>query len=291
MAIGGRARLTSSAGGPRIPLWRSKCQGKNQGTLPETSSFVAVAPSNVECTTLKPAEVNGAGFILRLVETQGRQTDARIALPLLAPLASATAVNLVEDDRPESLAIDKENQIVLKLPPYGVKTIRVLRQSPAPAAPADLAAKALSDMEVALSWIASAAKDTLSHYHVYRGTKPDFKPTLLNLVQRPAAESCQDGPHLYYGGWINNRLEPATTYYYRVAAVDRWNREGPASPAVPATTLKSSEKHAPPLEVRAPHGSACQPDLPLQRRESPLAHELRVRHPRLRSPPLNRRRV
>ena len=82
--------------------------GKNPGTLPETSSFVAVAPSNIACTTLKPAEANGAGFILRLVETQGRQTDARISLPLLAPLASATAVNLVEDDRPESLAIDQE---------------------------------------------------------------------------------------------------------------------------------------------------------------------------------------
>jgi hypothetical protein len=218
--------------------------------LPETSSFVAVAPSNIACTTLKPAEANGAGFILRLVETQGRQTNARISLPLLAPLASATAVNLVEDDRPESLAIDQENEIVLKLPPYGVKTIRVLHQSPAPAAPADLAAEALSDMEVALSWTASAAKETLSHYHVYRGTKADFKPALLNLVQRPAAESCKDGPHLYYGGWINNRLEPATTYYYRVAAVDRWNREGPASPAVPATTMKSSERHAPPLEVQ-----------------------------------------
>ena len=60
-------------------------QGKNQGTLPETSSFVAVAPSNIACTTLKPAEANGAGFILRLVETQGRQTDARISFALAGP--------------------------------------------------------------------------------------------------------------------------------------------------------------------------------------------------------------
>ena len=104
-------------------------------------------------------------------------------------------------------------------------------------------------MEVALSWNAPAANDALSHYHVYRGTKPDFKPGLLNLVERPAGTSCMDRPQLHYGGWINNRLEPATTYYYRVAAVDRWNQEGPASPAVAATTMKPSEKNMRPLRV------------------------------------------
>ena len=55
---------------------------------------------------------------------------------------------------------------------------------------------------------------------------------------------------MHYGGWINNRLEPATTYYYRVAAVDRWNNEGPPSPAVRVTTLKSSEKNMAPLAWR-----------------------------------------
>ena len=33
----------------------------------------------------------------------------------------------------------------------------------------------------------------VSHYHVYRGLQPDFKPSLLNLVQRPA-DSCLCGP-------------------------------------------------------------------------------------------------
>ncbi len=133
------------------PLLAVEVRGKNQGTLPAASSFVAVDQPNVECTTLKPAEANGTGFILRFVETQGRQTAATISLPLLAPLASATAVNLVEDDRPEPLAIEGGNRIALKLPPYGVKTIRVVRRSPAAAETTGLTARAVSDMEVALS--------------------------------------------------------------------------------------------------------------------------------------------
>ena len=231
------------------PLLAVEVRGKRQGALPATSSFVAVDQPNVECTTLKPAEVNGAGVILRFVETQGRPTAATISLPLLAPLAAATGVSLVEDDRPEPLEIENGNRVRVKLPPYGVKTIRVLHQSPAMAEATGLAARAISDMEVALSWNAPAAKDAISHYHVYRGTKPDFKPGLLNLVERPADASCVDRPRLYYGGWINNRLEPGMTYYYRVAAVDRWNREGAASPAVAVTTMKSSEKNMRPLRV------------------------------------------
>jgi hypothetical protein len=72
---------------------------------------------------------------------------------------------------------------------------------------------------------------------------------LLNLVQRPTAPSCTDRPQLNYGGWINNRLEPETNYYYRVAAVDRWNNQGPLSAAAAVTTLKSSESHRLPLRV------------------------------------------
>jgi hypothetical protein len=58
-----------------------------------------------------------------------------------------------------------------------------------------------------------------------------------------------DRPQLNYGGWINNRLEPDTTYYYRIAAVDRWNNEGPLSPPVAVTTCKSSEWNMVPLRV------------------------------------------
>jgi hypothetical protein len=42
-------------------------------------------------------------------------------------------------------------------------------------------------------------------------------------------------------------------YYYRIAAVDRWNNEGPLSPPVRAKTLTTAEKNAAPLQVQELH--------------------------------------
>jgi hypothetical protein len=232
------------------PLLAREVRGKHAGQLPATASFISIDQPNVVCTTLKPAEANGAGFILRFVETQGRPTKVNVSMPLLAPIASVTQTNLVEDDRPEQLRVDGDTRVTLDLPPFAVRTIRVIHQSPTFAAVTGLAAQALADMQVELKWAVPFPAEMVSHYHVYRGTKPDFKPGLLNLVQRPAANACTDQPQAYLTGWINNRLEPATTYYYRVAPVDRWNHEGPACPAVAVTTLKSSEKNLPPLAVQ-----------------------------------------
>lgn len=231
------------------PLIAVLATGKNKATLPSFGSFVTIDRANVACTTIKPAEANGAGFILRFVETQGRETNATVALPFLPPIVAATETNLVEVDRPNRLTVGDGNRVGLALRPFGVTTIRV-NCAPAAVAISDAKAEAISDMEVALSWQTNPADSrNVSHYHVYRGTKPDFTPNLLNLVQRPTGMSCVDKPQLHYGGWINNRLEPATTYYYHIAAVDRWNNQGPISPAVSATTLKSSEKNMPPLGV------------------------------------------
>ncbi len=231
------------------PLVAVPVQGKNAGPLPAAGSFVSVNPASVVCTTLKPAEANGAGFVVRLVETRGQEATAAVSLPFLAPLAVATATNLVEDDRPEPLAIAGGTGFTIPLKPFEVKTVRVTCRPAPPPAVSGLTARAVADMEVALSWQAPAAADRVSHYHVYRGTRPDFAPGLLTLVDRPVGTSSDDHPQLHHGGWINNRLEPATTYYYRVAAVDRWNNEGPASPAMAATTLKSTEKNLPPRPV------------------------------------------
>jgi hypothetical protein len=132
-----------------------------------------------------------------------------------------------------------------------VKTIRVLSKPPAPLpVVAGLKATPVSDMQVELSWQTEAGQQLrLSHFNVYRGTSPGFQPSLLNLVARPTGNNYRDEPQLHYGGWINNRLEPNTTYYYRAAAVDRWNNTGPLSPAVSVTTLKASEKNMAPLQV------------------------------------------
>jgi hypothetical protein len=94
-----------------------------------------------------------------------------------------------------------------------------------------------------------SGSDNVSHYNIYRGDRADFRPSLAGLVGRAPTASWVDRPQLNFGGWLNNRLEPKTSYYYRVATVDRWNNEGPASPAVAATTLSSGEKSAVPLPV------------------------------------------
>jgi hypothetical protein len=227
-----------------------KHEGKQQGPLPAAShSFLTIDCPNVACTTIKPAEANGSGFILRFVETQGRASTANVTLSCLPPLAAATETNLIEDDRPHALAIGQGNRLAVSLRPFGVMTIRVTC-APTTAMVTDVKAEAVSDMEVALSWQADlAASEDVSHYHVYRSTQPDFQPSLLNLVQRPLGPACLDRPQLYYGGWINNRLEPDTTYYYRVAAVNRWNNQGAASPPVAITTLKVTDKNMAPLSV------------------------------------------
>jgi len=234
------------------PLLAKEVSGKRaQGLPPGRHSFVSVDRPNVACTTVKPAEANGSGFILRFVETQGRQTTTTVALPFLGRVTSANETSLVEEDRQPPLPVTEGSKVTFAIGPFGVKTIRVRNDSAADVARVTgVQARAESDMEIGLQWrVDEVQAGTVSHFHVYRGTNPDFKPGLLNLVQRPAGLACVDRPQLHYGGWINNRLEPAATYYYRIAAVDRWNREGTPSAAVSAATLKSSEKDMAPLRV------------------------------------------
>ena len=246
------------------PLMAQIVTGKQQGSLPIASSFLAIDRPNIVCTTLKPAEFNGTGLILRFVESRGLPTDATVSLPLFGRIESAVETDLVENDRPASLEVSDGSRIAFSMRPFGVKTIRVVfGPRDGLIAVSRFKAEPISDMETALTWQATdtTAKD-ISHFNVYRDRQPDFKPSLLNLVARPVVSAYTDRPQLYYGGWINNRLEPETTYYYKVSAVDRWNNEGPRTDSVAVKTLKSTEKNMTPLQVaclRAIHVSPVAP--------------------------------
>jgi fibronectin type 3 domain-containing protein len=234
------------------PLMGRVIEGRQEGTLPaDEKSFVSIEPANIVCTTIKPAEFNGSGLVLRLVETSGKKTQAVVSLPFLDGIESANECNLVEVDKPVQLAVKNGQSIRVEIPPFGVKTVRIHPKTPGqPLAVEKVSAKPVSDMEIALSWpVDEKAMKNISHFNVYRGEAPDFKPTLLHLVARPVQPSCVDRPVLHYGGWINNQLDPDTAYYYRVAAVDRWNSEGPLSDAVSAKTMKSQETNMVPLQV------------------------------------------
>ena len=49
--------------------------------------------------------------------------------------------------------------------------------------------------------------------------------------------------------WIRSTLEPKSTYYYRVVAVDRYNNTGEPGELVKVTTLNTEQKNLPPIKV------------------------------------------
>ena len=226
------------------PLLPRIVEGRHAGTLPAANSFLSIDKPNIACSTIKPAEANGSGIILRFNETQGVATDAIVSLPFLDKITAATETTLVEEDRPAPLQVLNGNQVSFSIRPFGVKTIRVIYKPDAPlSSVSGLEAQPLSDMEVKLTWNSSSEEaKRISHFNVYRGSTQDFEPSLLNLVASPSSTAYTDRPQLNYGGWINRRLEPDMTYYYRIAAVDRWNNRGPVSPPVAAKTFHTVEK-------------------------------------------------
>ena len=233
-----------------VPLVAWQADGPNHAKTLGNRGFLEVSAPNVACSTLKAAEANGRGVILRLNETRGKTTPVTVSLPLLAgAITSVCPTNLVEDDRPQPLEVQGGRNFTCTLPAWGVKTFRIVCEpSTPPAAVSGLQAVAAADMQVDLSWAGNATRH-VSHYAIYRDTDPKCEPKLLNLVDDVAATRFSDRPRLNYGGWIRNRLEPATTYYYRVVPIDRWNNPGPAGEVAKVTTLTPQQKNLPPARV------------------------------------------
>jgi hypothetical protein len=228
------------------PLVARLVTGRQTGAYP-TSSFLTIDQPNAICTTIKPAEANGRGIVLRFVETQGKRTAASFRTPFFGKPQQAIETNLTESDR-KPLDVAPDGSVKIELSPFGTKTVRLVSESfQRPIEGVKI--EAYSDREMHLIWEPVKPANIVGYYRIYRGTSPDVKPGLANLVQRTARFWVADGPTLHFGGWINNQLEPDTTYYYRVSWVDRWNNESPVSAAVKATTLKSSEKNSLPNRV------------------------------------------
>jgi len=72
-------------------------------------------------TTLKQAE-DGNGIIIRLIETQGKETTASVTLPHIA-VAEAIVTNLVEEN--EDQAIFTEHEVQVNLRAFGITTVRI----------------------------------------------------------------------------------------------------------------------------------------------------------------------
>lgn len=234
-----------------------------RGSLPGTQhALLTVDPPNVVCTALKPAEANGSGYILRFAEIAGTPTAATVRAPLFDRIVRAEETNLVEADRGIPITTIGKNGLQFGMRPFGVMTIRIV---PAPAAGtctiAGITGVPVSDREVRLSWTAPASHAPGS-YRIYRGTQPDFAPALINCIGTSGQPAFTDRPVLNHGGWLDNRVEPSTDYYYRVTAVERDNTEGPASPPVHVRTMSSAERNAPPQQVLGLSATAVSPVTP-----------------------------
>jgi len=232
------------------PLLAWHADGPHEGTWPARGGFMSVDAPNISCSTIKPAEANGRGIILRFHETAGMEAATQVSLPVMSRISTVIETSLVEDDRPFKFSVGPGSTFTLKLRPFGIKTIRVLSEPTSVLgivhAPQALAT---ADMRVELKWECDLDKERLSHFNLYRDTDAQCEPTLLNLVGQTSSTEFTDMPRLNSGGWIRNTLEPKTTYYYRVVVVDRWNNLGPPSAAVRVTTLSPKQKNLPPLKV------------------------------------------
>ena len=100
--------------------------------------------------------------------------------------------------------------------------------------------KVISSNQIDLKW--TGVKDSdLNHYNVYRGTESSFKVSLGVTV--PTGTSSTNS-------YSSTGLNPSTTYYYKVAAVDQAGNVGTLSSAKSAKTRAASTQiDSPPQKV------------------------------------------
>jgi len=105
------------------------------GDLPSVASLVAVAPQNVRLVALKRAEVaagdsatgdtGGGGIVLRLVEVEGRDTEAvvKIAPFVIVDREQAIEVDTLERPVAPNSARLTGDELTVSVPAYGITTV------------------------------------------------------------------------------------------------------------------------------------------------------------------------
>ena len=218
------------------PLSAIMVRGKQSGRLGHSQSFVSIDSANVCMTGLKPSELPGRGFIIRLVETgQKANTVAHVRTPLIS-LAKANLCSIVEDDL-EELELDADRHgFRVPLDAFATATVRMTPEGKLPGKVAGLQVKSANDASVTLEWAPVAGAST---YRVYRLPGPGERPALNVLVGETAEPRYTD-----------NGLNLDTPYCYRVSAVAPGNLEGKPSDELSARTDK--ENVSPPGPVAEP---------------------------------------
>jgi len=201
-------------------------------------SFLRVDQPNVQLTVLKASGQAGQGWIARFIETDGKATEFELDASALGVTAAALC-NLVEDETGPLPVKDGKVRVTVK--PFSFATVR-LAAAAAPGAVAQLAARDVTDSAVRLTWSGPAGVA----YNVYRSDDPGAPATAYSLVARTAKPELAD-----------TGLNLATKYYYRVAAVNAANVQGPVSaPLVVETSSANRTAPAPVHELGVVRRSA-----------------------------------
>ncbi len=117
--------MTQAAEDVNVPLVVTSCDF-HEGDLQTVVSFVSVTPKNVRLVALKKAQ-DGDGFVMRLVEVEGKTTEATIVLApeLVAERATATAVDALERPTGAGEAVLAGQKLTVSVPAHGISAVRV----------------------------------------------------------------------------------------------------------------------------------------------------------------------
>ena len=233
------------------PLTSFISVGKKEGVLPSKSkSFIELDSESILCSTIKPAESNGEGYIMRFVEVSGQEQIVTVKAHFIEQIEKANFTNLVEVDRNYPLQLLGDNSFKFIIPAFGLRTIRVVPVKNQLPEIVNFKGSSLSDSKINLTWGLSSSKNNdISYYKVFRSETPNFKPSLRTFVDNTDKPSFIDQPVLNIRGWQNNKLEPETSYYYKVQAIGKNNRVDKVSSEIWVQTKKTEEVNEKPKKV------------------------------------------
>lgn len=116
---GGARRFGWNVAHRPLAVWMNGPQ--KGGALPPSASFCEVDAPNVMVLAFKEAE-DGRGYILRLIETEGKETTVAVDMPYLA-FQRVSETNLVEENQRELSAGGHAVTVAIK--PFAVVTLRL----------------------------------------------------------------------------------------------------------------------------------------------------------------------
>ena len=98
----------------------------HEGKLAPSAHFLSVGPDSVVVCGLKRAE-NGRGLIVRVFETAGAETEARIGVntDLLGKVEHAVEVDLLERPLAQSAAKKEGGGVSVRVPPFGIASVLI----------------------------------------------------------------------------------------------------------------------------------------------------------------------